>query len=118
MNVRVGDRSAAALREIRTTDLAVYRAIAASGTPTLDRALRGLSRAADKSCLWAAVAAPLAMRRGATRQAAALGMASIAVSSLTVNLVGKRLLPRTRPDRTAAAVPLDRRVRMPASGSF
>src|SRR4051794_12660077 len=106
------------LAEVRAADLAVYRAIAASPTPSLDRASQRLSRIADHSKLWAGIAAPLAARPGATRQAAVLGLASIGVASAVVNIAGKGLFARHRPDRTAAAVPLVRHVRMPHSTSF
>src|SRR4051794_22919990 len=101
--------------EMRTVDLAVYRAIAASETPALDRGLRRLSRAADRSALWLAMAAGLGAIPGRPRHAAVLGVASIGVASAVVNLGAKRILPRARPDRLAAAVPLARHVRMPAS---
>jgi undecaprenyl-diphosphatase len=106
------------LHEVHETDLAVYRAIAASSTPALDRTLRRLSRAADKSVLWLSAAGAMAVLPGRPRRAAMLGVASIAVASATVNLVAKRLAPRSRPNRFAAAVPLGRHVRMPGSTSF
>ena len=46
--------------EVNRLDLAVYAAIAATSTPTLDPAFRRLSRAADYSKLWLASAALLA----------------------------------------------------------
>ena len=46
--------------EVNSLDLAVYAAIAATPTPTLDRVFRGVSRAADNSKLWIASAAVLA----------------------------------------------------------
>jgi membrane-associated phospholipid phosphatase len=106
------------LEEIRTTDLAVYRAIAGGSTPMLDRALRRLSNAADRSTLWLTAASALAVIPGRPRRAAMLGVASIGVASATVNIVVKQLAPRRRPDRTAAGVPLLRQVRMPGSTSF
>jgi undecaprenyl-diphosphatase len=114
----VSARPRRALREIHATDVDVYRAIASSHTPALDRALRRLSRTADHSVLWGGVALALSTRPGRSRQAAVLGVASIGVASAVANIVGKQLLPRSRPDRLAAAVPLVRQVRMPASGSF
>ena len=50
--------------EVNRIDLAVYAAIAATRTPTLDRAFRRLSRAADYSKLWLASAALLAATGG------------------------------------------------------
>jgi undecaprenyl-diphosphatase len=106
------------LAELRAVDLEVYRAIASSPTATLDQVLRDLSRIADHSKLWIALAVPMVARRGASRQAAVLGIASIGVASAVVNIAGKRLFPRRRPDRSAAEVPILRRVRMPGSTSF
>jgi membrane-associated phospholipid phosphatase len=107
-----------ALRELKTTDLAVYQAIAVNETPTLDGVLRRLSRAADHSVLWSAIGMVLAARPGPGRDAAKLGLASIGVASVAVNIAGKTVFPRARPDRVAAAVPVARHVRMPGTGSF
>ena len=107
-----------ALRELTAIDVAVYRAIAATPSPTLDSAMSKLSRAADHSLLWLSIAAALGLHRGAPRRAAVMGVGSVAIASATVNIVGKRLLPRSRPDRLGASVPAARYVRMPTSGSF
>ena len=48
-------------REVETLDVAVYAAIAATPTPTLDRAFAAVSRAADHSKLWTATAAALSL---------------------------------------------------------
>lgn len=106
------------VQELDATDLAVYRAIAASPTPALDRSLRRLSNAADRSMLWAVIATGLAVFPGRSRRAAGMGLASIAVASATANIAVKRLVPRARPDRREAAVPVGRHVRMPGSTSF
>jgi undecaprenyl-diphosphatase len=47
-----------------------------------------------------------------------MGLASVAVTSATLNLGVKPLVNRRRPDRVAEDVPLVRQVRMPASTSF
>jgi undecaprenyl-diphosphatase len=107
-----------ALGELDSIDQAVYRAIAATPSPSLDRLLSQLSSAADQSKLWLAVAAVLALGGGRPRRAALLGVASIGLASATVNIVAKQLLRRERPDPAGAAVPADRNVRMPASTSF
>ena len=74
------------LGELNRLDLAVYAAVAATPTPTLDRVFRRLSRAADHSKLWLASAAVLAVVGGARgRRAAIDGLASIAVTSTVVN---------------------------------
>jgi membrane-associated phospholipid phosphatase len=105
--------------EIQALDVAVYDAIASSPTPTFDRGLRALSRAADKSKLWIAVAGLLAGTRGRCgRRAAVNGLASIALASTLVNLGVKPLAARRRPDPAARKVPVARLVPMPGSTSF
>jgi undecaprenyl-diphosphatase len=106
-------------REVEALDVAVYAAIAATPTPTLDRAFAAVSRAADHSKLWTASAAVLALAGGRDgRRAAVNGMASIALASTVVNVVLKPLGRRRRPDRAAYAVPLARQVAMPVTTSF
>jgi membrane-associated phospholipid phosphatase len=107
-----------ALGELDQIDQAVYRAIAATPSPSLDLVLSRLSSAADNSKLWFAVAAALALKPGRPRRAALLGVASIGLASATANLVGKGLLRRARPDRAGVTVPAGRMVRMPGSTSF
>jgi undecaprenyl-diphosphatase len=107
-----------ALHEVRALDVAVYRAIAATPTPSLDRGLRRLTHAADHSKLWLVIAASLAAAPGRPRQAAYHGLVSIGCASAVVNIVMKRAIPRRRPDAVGAAVPLPRTVRMPSSTSF
>jgi undecaprenyl-diphosphatase len=105
--------------EVEALDVAAYAAIAATPTPTLDRVFTAVSRAADRSMLWTATAAGLALAGGRDgRRAAVDGMASIAVASSVVNLVLKPLGRRRRPDRAAHAVPLARQVAMPVTTSF
>ena len=105
--------------EVNRLDLAVYAAIAATPTPTLDRAFRRLSRAADYSKLWLASAALLAATGGAGgRRAAVNGLASTGLTSAVVNLVLKPLGRRRRPDRELHRVPVARQVEMPRSTSF
>jgi undecaprenyl-diphosphatase len=107
------------LRDAERVDLAVYAAVAATPTPELDRAMRRLSAAGDKSALWLAAAAVLAAGRGRRgRSAARAGLASVAVTSAVVNVAVKPLVRRRRPDRDAQAVPLARHVPMPRSRSL
>lgn len=107
------------LDEAERLDLALYAAIAESSTPAIDQAMRRLSRAADYSKLSIASAATLAVAGGPTgRRAAAMGLASVAVTATVVNLVFKPLGRRRRPDRSAQRVPAARHVRMPISSSF
>jgi membrane-associated phospholipid phosphatase len=110
---------AAGLHQASELDHAVYEAIATVDTPALDGPARHLSRAADKSRLWLAIAAVLAAAGGpAGRRAALRGVLAIGVSSAVVNLGVKTLSDRRRPDRTDAGVPSERYVRMPGSTSF
>ncbi|WP_329124066.1 phosphatase PAP2 family protein [Streptomyces sp. NBC_01353] len=109
---------AAALHDLRVVDGAVYAAVAATPTPTLDMGLRRLSTAADHSKISLGVAAALAVVPGRPRRAALAGVGAIAVASAVANLVGKRVVRRRRPDREAARVAVGRHVPMPASASF
>jgi hypothetical protein len=103
------------LGELDQIDQAVYRAIAATPSPSLDLLLSRLSSAADHSKLWFAVAAALALKPGRPRRAAVVGVASIGLASATANLVGKGLLRRARPDRAGLHLPAGRLVKMPGS---
>jgi membrane-associated phospholipid phosphatase len=107
------------LDDAQRIDVALYAAIAQTPTPALDSAMARLSHAADYSRLSLAASAVLATtggRRG--RLAAAMGLASVAVTSSVVNLAMKPLGRRRRPDRVAEQVPVTRHVRMPFSTSF
>ncbi len=107
------------LRELGDVDRAVYRAVAATPTPTIDGPLRRFTAAADHSKLWVGSAAVLFVvggRKG--RRAALTGLAAIAATSAIVNLPLKLAGARRRPDADAAAVPESRRVAMPTSASF
>jgi len=66
------------LRELGAVDRAVYSAVAATPTPSLDEPLRRLSNAANNSRLWLAIAAGLAGTGGRTgRRAAVRGTLAI-----------------------------------------
>ncbi|MFF0429901.1 phosphatase PAP2 family protein [Streptomyces sp. NPDC004520] len=108
----------AILHDIRAVDGAVYAAVAATPTPTLDTAFRRLSTAANHSKISFGIAAALALVPGRPRRAALAGAGAIAVASASANLLGKRLVHRPRPDREAARVVTGRHVPMPASASF
>jgi membrane-associated phospholipid phosphatase len=112
-------RAAAWLCDAERVDLALYAAIARTPTPALDRAMAGLTRAADYSRLSisaAAVIATVGGRRG--RRAAASGLVSVGVTAAIVNLALKPLGRRRRPDRLAEQVPVARHTRMPSSTAF
>lgn len=103
---------------IRRLDLAVFRGVARAHIPLLGPLLPRLSRAANRSGLWLAIAAGLTAlggRRG--RRAALRGVLALAATSASTNLPAKLLTGRQRPDRTV--VPEVRLLaRVPASTSF
>jgi membrane-associated phospholipid phosphatase len=107
------------LEDFRRIDEAVFTAVAETSTPQLDVAMRRVSDAANYSKLSIGIGAALAVgggRRG--RRAAAAGLVAVAVTSLTGNLIVKRIARRRRPDREAIDVPSERHVKMPSSRSF
>ncbi len=109
----------ALLARLHEYDVAAYRAVATTSTPLLDEPLRRLSFAANYSRLSMAAAVTLAVVGGARgRRAAVTGLASVAVTSATVNIGAKLLTRRARPDRAGHGVVTDRHVDMPESTSF
>jgi undecaprenyl-diphosphatase len=101
-----------------TLDREVFEAIAESPSPLIDAVMPRLTRAADHSKLWFAIAGALAAfggpsaKRGATR-----GVVSLAVTSLVTNQLAKRAWKRPRPSQLS--VPLARRIRrFPTSNSL
>lgn len=100
-----------------TLDREVFEAIADSPSPLLDKTMPPLTRAADHSKLWFAIALAMMATKNATAQrASARGVASLAVTSLVANQVAKRVWKRARP---TYLVPLARRSRrMPTSNSL
>lgn len=107
------------LRDLSDVDHAVYQAVAATPTPTLDEPIRRLSNAANRSVIWVVAAAVLAAAGGRRGRRAALGgLTSIVVSSAVVNVGLKNLYARERPDRATAGVVGSRHTRMPESSSF
>jgi membrane-associated phospholipid phosphatase len=107
------------LSEAKAVDTAVYGAIAASNTPSLDVAMRGFSRAADQSKLWFATAAAMALLGGYRgRLAAWNGLVSIGIASGFAHFVAKPLATRRRPARRETEELARRHVQMPRSSSF
>jgi membrane-associated phospholipid phosphatase len=107
------------LRELGAVDRAVYEAVARTPTASLDGPMRRLSDAANHSRLWLGVAAAVALLGGEPGRRAALeGIASIGVTSATVNLGLKSVHQRRRPDRIDTDVARARLVPMPRSTSF
>jgi undecaprenyl-diphosphatase len=114
-------RSAAAsiLHDLGQLDVAVYRAVAQTPTPSLDAPLRRLTGWANNSKLWLLIAAGLFALGGKPgRRAAITGVAALGMNSAIVNIPVKLASGRARPDREAAQVPDERRVPMPTSTSF
>ena len=82
---------------VNEIDRGISRHIATMPPSGLDTVMKGLTTAANHSVLWFTVASALALRRGATRKAAARGVLAIALASGSANAVCKPLLPRRRP---------------------
>jgi membrane-associated phospholipid phosphatase len=107
------------LEDAERVDQAVYAAVARTPTPSLDRAMRRLASAADRSQLSLACAAVLVVTGGDTgRRAAKTGLSAVAATSAIVNVLVKPVARRRRPDRALHAVPEARHVTMPASRSL
>ena len=107
-----------AVADAKRLDEAVYRAVAGTPTPSLDRGLSVLTEAANYSRIWVGSAAALAVFGGPRgRRAAVQGLASVAITSATVNAVAKRIGRRARPDRSPDHQP-GRAAHMPTSPSF
>lgn len=99
-------------------DREVFEAVAESPSPLLDATMPRLTRAADHSKLWLAIAAGLMASCGPrTRRGATRGVLSLAVTSLVANQGAKRIWRRARP--SYLPVPLARRSRrFPTSNSL
>ncbi|MDH6566748.1 diacylglycerol kinase family enzyme/membrane-associated phospholipid phosphatase [Streptomyces sp. SAI-117] len=79
-------------------DSRLFAFAAARRRPVSEPVLPRLGRSADHGVLWFATAAAMAASRTPrSRRAAARGLASLALASLTVNTLGKRSVRRTRP---------------------
>ncbi|KUH82212.1 MULTISPECIES: bifunctional phosphatase PAP2/diacylglycerol kinase family protein [unclassified Mycobacterium] len=105
-------------RGLGTLDREVFEAIAESPSPLLDAVMPRLTRAADHSKLWFAIAAALAASGGASAKRGAIrGVLTLAVTSLITNQGAKRVWRRQRPNRLL--VPLARQARRtPTSNSL
>ncbi len=114
-----GYRTETAVSELGNLDRNIYRAVAATPTPTLDEAFRKVSLVADHSLVWIGIAGVTALFGGRRGRAAAFdGVTSIVVASLVVNAALKPVLPRDRPDRELHQVHVARHVPLPSSTSF
>jgi len=106
------------LRWIDAKDVEWFRRAARGHAPELDKTLPRLSRAANKSVLWMAIAALLGLVGGRFgRRAAARGLLSIGISSAIAN--GPLKYASRRPRPLIDDVPVVRRLsRAPRSTSF
>jgi diacylglycerol kinase family enzyme/membrane-associated phospholipid phosphatase len=105
------------LHRAKAADTGLLARVAAADSMILDHALPRLSRAANHSALWMAIAMALGSTRNKwARRAALRGLASVAIASSTTNLVAKGITRRQRP---TSEIPLGRQLlRAPASTSF
>ena len=107
------------LDELVELDVAVYEAIEATPTPTIDVPLRMLSNAANNAKLYAGIAAVLFAVGGPKgRRAAVTGLAAVGMNSFIVNVPMKLLGNRPRPERGRVRVAEARHTKMPTSTSF
>src|SRR3954447_24604094 len=116
--VRILRRPRGVLAPLVRLDCALFARVAGGHTPWLDRGLPLLSRSANNSGVWIAIAACLSAGVGRRGQRAAVrGLGSIAVTSLVVNQGIKRVVRRPRP--ALRDVPAVRGVRVaPLTTSF
>lgn len=97
-------------------DRSLYRMLTRPRAPLLDRLVATLSRTADRSQLWLALAVALGAWGGArSRRAAASGLLALGISTTLVNVPLKLFWGRRRPEVDAEARLL---VRRPGSPSF
>lgn len=99
-------------------DRELFEAIAESPSPLLDTAMPPLTRAADHSKLWMAIAAALLASGNPTAHRGAMrGLVTLGTASLFTNQVAKRIRQRPRP--VSDSVPPVRRARRrPTSNSL
>ena len=105
-----------AVHELAVLDRAVYDAVHATPSPTIDRGVAGLSRSADHSAIWLALAAALALVGERPRRAAVVGLVATGVTSAVVNVGVKPVFRRERPPGPTAV--RTHVVRMPTSASY
>ncbi|HEX4362059.1 MAG TPA: phosphatase PAP2 family protein [Pseudonocardia sp.] len=79
------------------TDRLVQRWVVELPPSEVDHSIKRLTRSANHSLVWFAIAAVLAARAGVTRRGALRGVLAILGASITANGVLKPLLPRRRP---------------------
>lgn len=106
------------LTALEAFDADLFDTVARAHSPLVDATMPRLTRAADHSKLWFAIAGGLMLTGNTTaRRAAIRGVGTIAVTSLLTNQVAKRFWQRARP--VVSEVPLHRRARrLPTSNSW
>ena len=103
------------VRRIEGADRELMRRASTARTPRLDRALVGITEAANYSRLWLAIAGMLASLDGAQgRRAARAGVVAIVLASGVANGPAKLLVRRRRPQEQ----PGPTLIGMPGSTSF
>ncbi|GAA0908652.1 bifunctional phosphatase PAP2/diacylglycerol kinase family protein [Streptomyces thermoalcalitolerans] len=107
-----------ALRRLLDLDSRLFEFVAERSWPGAEPVLPRLSRSANHGILWCAAAAAIAASRTPrARRAAARGLVSLSLASLTINTLGKRSVRRSRPELDT--VPNVRRLkRQPVTTSF
>ncbi|MFD6064283.1 phosphatase PAP2 family protein [Rhodococcus wratislaviensis] len=105
------------LHRIHRADEIIFDRSADLSPSGLDRAMRFLSRAADKGLLWWFVAAVLGLVGGRARRGGVRGLLSLAMASGLANGILKPLFPRRRPPARVWTNVL-RGVAIPRSSSF
>lgn len=102
---------------VQRADLSIFRRISETHHPAGDTLLPRLSRAANHSRLWMAIAGMLAVVGGRReRRASMRGMLAVGIASFVANVPAKVAVNRMRPQ---LEVPLARRLaRLPTSTSF
>ena len=103
-------------RELVVLDRAVYDAVHATPSPTLDHALARISHAADHSRLWVSIALGMSLLGERPRRAALTGLAALGATSAIVNLAVKPVFRRERPLRLETV--RTHVVTMPRSASY
>ncbi|MDF3298713.1 bifunctional phosphatase PAP2/diacylglycerol kinase family protein [Streptomyces tropicalis] len=105
-------------RRLLDLDSRLFEFAAERDWPAAGPVLPRLSRSANHGLLWGAAAAAIAVSRTPrARRAAARGLASLSLASLTINTLGKRSVRRARPQ--IDPVPLMRRLKhQPITTSF
>lgn len=117
MTVGVPGNQYAVKDHVVQVDETLFERLAAMDSPTMDRVMLPLTRAADHSLLWLAVAGAMVVT-GHPRAVPTAGqaVATLGVTSFLANQVAKRMAFRKRPPRNL--VPARRRTPAKDSSSF